>query len=253
LPRELRDKVYDGIIGTFGQVEVESRQLRPNFSISSPITYRDKEHGTFELGQMSLGDRQTLTWWRSDYMGTAVAPELIERWYATRIFRFRERVSLSILCAMVPRLLNTSSFGEVFIPIGLMQHIEFSCCPHPDYFREWRDANTQYANSYSGNMRQLNDLGKRNVKLVITMDVEHFTTAAFREAIEEMMGAIPPIMQQFHHAGFGRIDVQIDEPRYIPTQLIRKIKSEIAEATVCLHRREHNRVITYLRNQSLQR
>jgi hypothetical protein len=60
-------------------------------------------------------------------MGTAVAPELIERWYATRIFRFRERDSLSILCATVPKFLDTSLFGEDFIPSSLLQHIEFSC------------------------------------------------------------------------------------------------------------------------------
>jgi hypothetical protein len=69
------------IVGTFGQVEVELRQTRLSLSLSGPITYRDKVQGTFELGQTFLedppsrkDDRQTLPWWRSDYMGTAVFP-----------------------------------------------------------------------------------------------------------------------------------------------------------------------------------
>jgi hypothetical protein len=48
--------VYDGNVGTFGQVEVVLRQLGPNPSLSGPITYRDNVHGTFELVQNFLED-----------------------------------------------------------------------------------------------------------------------------------------------------------------------------------------------------
>jgi hypothetical protein len=137
--------MYDGIVGTFGQVEVVLRQLGPNPSLSGSIIYRDNVHGTFELGQTFLEDppsrrcdRQTLPWWRSDYMGTSFASELIERWYSTRIFQFRERDYLIILSATVQISLDASPFGEASISSALIQHMEFSCCPYPDYFHEGR-------------------------------------------------------------------------------------------------------------------
>jgi hypothetical protein len=79
------------------------------------------------------------------------------------------------------------------------------------------------------------------------MDVEHFTAASLRKAIEEVIDAVPPVTQEFHHAGFSQIEVRIDKPRYVLTHLIGKTKSEIAEAMVCLHRRKHNCALTYLR------
>jgi hypothetical protein len=70
------------------------------------------------------------------------------------------------------------------------------------------------------------------VKLVITMDVGHFTTAAFRKAIEEVIGAVPPIIQQFHHAGFSQIELRIDISHTFSLHSIGKTKSEIAGAMV---------------------
>jgi hypothetical protein len=127
--------VYDHIIGSDdGEVVVTISQTRLYRFHADRITCQDTLHGTLEPGENLLGlsplrcqDLHTLSWWRNDYMGTNIARELIERWYATRVFQFSASRSPSILCAIVSTFFQTGPFGKTFDHSALLQHIEFSC------------------------------------------------------------------------------------------------------------------------------
>jgi hypothetical protein len=108
-------------------------------------------------------------------------------------------------------------------------------------------------NRHDGGMRQLLSLGKRNVKLTITIRVPHPTTVALKNAIQDVMGVVPPVIQQFRDAGFDHVELRTDIPRYKLNHLVGKSQSEVAEAMVSLPRRKYNSVLIMPRNRSSQR
>jgi hypothetical protein len=62
-------------------------------------------------------------------------------------------------------------------------------------------------------MRQLLNPGKRNVKLIIIIiGAEYYTTDTLRNTIKDVIGAVSPVIQQFHNAGFSQIELRIDKP-----------------------------------------
>ncbi|KAF2250163.1 hypothetical protein BU26DRAFT_604391 [Trematosphaeria pertusa] len=93
LPRELRDAVYEDIVG-------------PSL-IHKPAFWRRK--------MRTLG--RDAHWWNGEYVGNEVLRELAETWYRTQRFRFS-------LPEAIPKYLDTDEFGLGIDPTEFIAHVE---------------------------------------------------------------------------------------------------------------------------------
>lgn len=88
LPKELRDMVYDEIIGAPGEKETvrwPGRRQQSNWYLSVKGIIYDNEGPKSQ----EMSDRSDLRWWCNDYMSKAIAHEIVMRWYTTRKFYIR--------------------------------------------------------------------------------------------------------------------------------------------------------------------
>jgi len=117
LPIELRDMIYDCIIGMPGDKEhilCLNRVTRHGEMFHNGITYDNPQ-----MKNEVRSRRLSLRWWCNGYMGRTVALEIVQRWYKTREF------ILPGFSNDVSRFFEGNPFRKKIQPSAFIKHVTF--------------------------------------------------------------------------------------------------------------------------------
>ncbi|KAF1942078.1 hypothetical protein EJ02DRAFT_466068 [Clathrospora elynae] len=192
LARELRDVIYTEIIGPY---HYESVRKRDAHDIAEGISGHP---GLAYVNQNPPKSGSQLAWWRDDYMGEAVAMEMVQRWYRTRTFVFAHSNVYRL-----PTFLTDDVYDKGFEPGALVQRIRVHVNSHPGQVRKSVAMLTE-------TVHHLLTIKNKNVDMAICIGSERRGAAAEEgAAVREVLGIVAPTVFQMRREGFGRVTVRM--------------------------------------------
>lgn len=198
LPRELRDFVYDAILGPnpYEHVRHYANVKRPGILGSKGLAFVNKlPHNS------SKPKSRSISWWLEEYMGPHVAIEIVESWYRTRTFTFS-----SISLHMLPKLLEIDAFGKGMEPSVLVQHIRYHINAHMMYDQKMEKR-------LDSNLRDLVSIKNKNVTLTICIDTtDQLNHTAKATATRTVLGILGPRIYELRAEGFHKLAVRSNSP-----------------------------------------
>ena len=218
LPRELRDMVYDYILGPVGDEAIIDRFVEKQSENGSKCReYFDaKSHPKQRLWESQKTVSRELYWWRDECMGETVARELVERWYMTRVFVLRARFQ-----KLFTNFLAYDLFEKTIKPREVAQHIQIlitvPAAHKPGKFQR--------------RLHCLQAIKNKGVRLTFALAEDKTTTNATRR-LRIFLELVSSVLYQLRTHGFYRIDVVTLDPTKIITSLFDIPESDFMNSLV---------------------
>ena len=215
LPRELRDMVYDYVLGA-ARDEVVSRKYSVTWEGTRTV-FDEMSHPQQCLWELRTTEPGDFFWWRDDHMGAQVALEVVERWYKTRTLVIRARHK-----KMFRNLLHYDLFGTVLKPLSAINSITILITS---------PAATK-AEAFHQQLRHLHQIDNKSASLSLKLRMADGKVPNYTTRMRQFLQFVGPAVFQLREHGFHNVSVSSESPARVYTPLYDLTESEINNVLV---------------------